>query len=210
MPTLFSTSYFPPAIQYSEYLKADTCLIEAYEHFPKQTFRNRTYIMTANGVFMLSVPLENRKNHQFTKDVKISYAENWQKLHWRTISNAYQRSPFYEYYDYKIEPLFSQKKHTFLLDLNLDIENTINQILKVDIIRQKTTDFHPIGTDTFRDFRTIISPKNKSLQSNISEPSYLQVFADKYPFQQNLSILDVIFNLGPESISHLKQIKVTF
>ncbi|MBR9833072.1 WbqC family protein [bacterium] len=210
MTTLFSTSYFPPAIQYSEYLKADTCLIEAFEHFPKQTFRNRTYIMTANGVFMLSVPIENRRNHQFTKDIKISYAEEWQKLHWRTISNAYQRSPFYEYYDYKIEPLFSQKKHSFLLDLNLEIENTIDQILKVDINRQKTTEFYTVGTNTFRDLRAIISPKNKFLHSQILESSYLQVFADKFPFQQNLSILDVIFNLGPESITHLKQIKTTF
>jgi hypothetical protein len=206
MPAIFATSYFPPAIQYSEYLKADEILIEGFEHFPKQTFRNRSYIMTANGIFMLSIPLENRKNHQYTKDIKISHAEDWQKVHWRTISNAYQKSPFYEFYDDKIERLFNLKKHQFLLDLNFEIEECIDSILKVEIERKLTSEYMTVDGNYWSDFRTQISPKNKTLNDQIIQPNYLQVFADKQPFEKNLSILDVIFNLGPESVSHLKQL----
>jgi hypothetical protein len=206
MSSIFSTSYFPPAIQYSEYLKANEIWIEGSEHFPKQTFRNRSYIMTANGVFLLSIPLENRKNHQLTKDIKISHAEDWQKVHWRTISNAYQRSPFYEFYDDKIERLFNLKKHQFLIDLNFEIEECLDKILKVEINRKITTEYFNNDIGNWSDFRTIISPKNKTLENQIIQPNYLQVFADKLPFVKNLSILDVIFNLGPESVSHLKQI----
>jgi len=205
MPTIFATSYFPPAIQYSEYIKADEVWIDGFEHFPKQTFRNRSYIMTANGIFMLSIPLENRKNHQYSRDIKISHAEDWQKVHWRTISNAYQKSPFYEFYDDKIERLFNLKKHQYLLDLNLEIEDCIDKILKVEIERKLTSEYLTVNGNNWSDYRTQISPKNKTINNQIIQPNYLQVFADKQPFEKNLSILDVIFNLGPESVSHLKQ-----
>ncbi len=205
--SIFSTAYFAPAIQYSEYLKTDEIYIEIHEHFPKQTYRNRTYIMTANGIFTLSIPLAGRKNHSLTKDIKISDAENWRSLHWKTIENAYKRSPFFEYYDRKISELYLGKKHTFLIDFNQSAEAIVTDLLKIDLNQKNTSTFVMEDDDEYKDLR-LISPKNKNLPKLITEPSYLQVFADKYPFESNLSILDVLFNLGPESVSHLKQMKI--
>tara|TARA_R110002049_G_scaffold251627_2_gene426006 strand:+ start:3402 stop:4034 length:633 start_codon:yes stop_codon:yes gene_type:complete len=205
--SLFATAYFAPAIQYSEYLKADKIYTEIHEHFPKQTYRNRTYIMTANGIFALSIPLAGRKNHSLTKDIKISQAEDWQKLHWKTIENAYQRSPFFEYYDSKVAELYTKSKHTYLIDFNNEAESIISEILKVELSKENTKTFVPENDESYRDLR-LITPKNRELPELITENSYLQVFADKYPFEPNLSILDVIFNLGPESVSHLKQMDI--
>ncbi len=205
MNSIFSTAYFPSAIQYSEYLKADKIIIEAFEHFPKQTFRNRTSIMTAGGVFDLSVPLDKRKNHQLTKDIKINYAEDWQTWHWRTIKTAYQKSPFLEFYEDPIKSLFFDKKFDYLLDFNLNIENQIDSILKTTIHRNISKEFLQ---NYDKDFRNIISPKNSELKHNIQQGNYYQVYSDRIAFEKNLSILDIIFNLGPESVSHLKAMKL--
>jgi len=205
--TLFPTAYFAPSIQYSAYLKSEKIEIEIHEHFPKQTFRNRAYIMTANGVFTLSIPLSGRKNHTLTKDIKISTEEDWKKLHWKTIENAYQRSPFFEFYDTKIEKLY-HSKHQFLIDFNQEAESIIADILKVNFDSNFTKDFVPVDNNNYSDLR-LINPKNKDLPLMITENPYLQVFADKFPYSPNLSILDVIFNLGPESTSHLKQMALT-
>lgn len=206
MCAIFSTAYFPAAIQYSEYLKSETVLIEAFEHFAKQTYRNRTTVMTANGIFDLIVPLDKRKNHQYTKDIKINYVEDWQRWHWRTIKNAYLKAPFFEFYEEKINSLFFKNKFDFLLDLNLHIENEIDSILKVSIDRKLSIEYIK---NYERDFRTIISPKNMELHSKITQNQYFQLYSDRIEFVKNLSILDIIFNLGSESVSHLKSMHIT-
>lgn len=205
--SIFSTAYFAPAIQYSEYLKAEEIYIEVNEHFPKQTYRNRTYIMTANGVFALSIPLAGRKNHSLTKDIKISEAEDWRSLHWKTIENAYRKSPFFDYYEHSLNQLYRGKKHSFLIDFNESAEEIIFDLLKIKIKRENTSNFITENDEQFKDLR-LISPKNKDLPNLITEPTYLQVFADKFSFESNLSILDVLFNLGPETVSHLKKMQI--
>lgn len=205
--SLFATAYFAPAIQYSEYLKADKIAIEIHEHFPKQTYRNRTNIMTANGPFALSIPLAGRKNHSLTKDIKLSKAEDWKTLHWKTIENAYKRSPFFEYYENKINKLYTSSNHSYLIDFNHEAEAIVEDILKVSFVKENTKDFIEENNPNYKDLR-LITPKNRELPKLITESSYLQVFADKYPYTPNLSILDVIFNLGPESIVHLKQMSL--
>lgn len=202
---VLSTSYFAPIQYYCKLIQYDTILIEQWENYSKQSYRNRCNIMGANGVLPLSIPvIKATHKKMLTKDVKISYDTNWQKLHWKGIESAYKSSPYYEYYIDDLERFFNQK-WDYLLEYNQEIQNTICEILEIDPKIQLTEDFVELKQEEIVDFRNAIHPKASKaiLDNSFQAEEYTQVFSDKHPFASNLSILDVVFNLGPEGESYL-------
>ncbi len=202
---LLSTSYFPPILHYAWLLKNQNASVEQFETFPKQTFRNRCVILSANGLQSLTVPVIKPNGAKtLTRDVKISYDEPWQQLHWRSLKTAYNSSPFLLYYQDELDEFFG-KKSKFLLDLNEEVIQLINSLMEWDVSVQRTEEFaFPKDIHPNEDKRFLLRPKNTE---SLDLPPYIQVFSDQYPFFENLSILDLIFNLGPESESYLMKIK---
>lgn len=202
MTALLSTSYFPNIEYISNFLKYSKVVIEANENYIKKTYRNRCDILSANGVITLSVPvINNKKAKTKISDIQISYVENWQKIHLNALESAYRSSPFYEFYIDDFVRFFNTEFDN-LFDFNTQITKLILQTIGVKTEIEFTSEFIDIN-NKYEDYRFSIS-KNKS--PNIDKDSYIQVFADKFKFEQNLSALDLIFNLGPESILYLKNI----
>ena len=201
MIALLSTAFFPN-VQYMSKFLAHDVVIEKYETYPKQTYRNRCNILSANGVLPLSVPVQ-KNCHTLTKDIRIDYSEMWQRNHLTVLKSAYKNSAFYDYYFYKFEPFFD-KKEVFLVDLNEKILNQLFLVLKINVEFSFTTDYVFDASD-YADFRDCISPKpskNRPDDSFVAKP-YVQVFSDRFEFVPNLSILDLLFNVGPESRDYL-------
>lgn len=206
MQALLSTAYFAPIQHFCKQLQYNSVWVEQWENYAKQSYRNRCNILGANGLLTLSVPVVKATNKKIlTKDVRISYDTNWQKLHQKGIESAYKSSPFYEYYFDDIAP-FLNKKWDFLFDFNMQINATICDILEIENRLTPTADFIPVNNTDFLDFRTSIHPKlSKSKTDSSFQPAtYTQVFSNKLDFVPNLSILDLIFNLGPESVVYLE------
>ena len=203
---LFSTAYFPPILHYAWFLRAKKIQIEQFESFPKQSFRNRCQILTANGIQSLSLPVIRPNGAKtLTKDVLVSYDTKWQQLHWRAIKTAYNSSPFLLYYQDDLEAFFNKKYH-FLLDLNEAIIDLINNLMEWELQYERSQIFvFPNEANELEDKRFLLSPKK---EISMKLPSYIQVFSDQYPFIQNLSILDLIFNLGPEAEDYLAKLNV--
>jgi hypothetical protein len=196
---LFSIAYLPPIQYYSALVKYSEISIEHYEHFVKQTYRNRCYIYGTNGKLALTIPIEKRSERTITKDIRISYTYDWQKVHWRSIESAYRCSPFFEFYEDDFVKFFLEEKNIFLVDHNEKLFLLINSLLKIKVNLKKTDRYEKeyIGTD---DYRNTISPKiNGSPDINFSPKVYKQVFDNKYGFINNLSIIDLLFNQGPNS-----------
>ena len=199
MTPLFSTAYLPP-IAYVAVLSAQPeALIETQETFPKQTYRNRTEIMTAGGVRTLSVPVV-RNNHSRTEEVGIDYKERWNVIHLRTIAAAYSASPYYLYYKDGLEKILLQR-YERLIDLNDALLQWILRTLKSGCQIRHTQDF---VKDYPADLRDTFSPKHP--HPTEGHKPYYQVFADRLPFTPNLSFLDLLMNLGPEAGEYLKSI----
>lgn len=201
---LFSTAYFPPISYVAAMLDKPVVVVEQYETFPKQTYRNRAVIATANGVLGLTVPVvKTNGNHTYTKDIEICYTENWALKHLRAIESAYNSSPYFLYYKDEVEAILN-KQYIGLVDLNMDILSFVFKKLKVAKDIMLSTDF-VLAEDvaTIEDYRNRFSPKNKEI---IQLPPYDQVFEDRYGFQQDLSILDLLFNMGPDSLGYLKEV----
>lgn len=199
MTPLFSTAYFPPIAYVAAILQHTEILIEVKETFPKQTYRNRTEIMTANGVRMLTVPVV-RNNHSRTEEIGIDYKERWNIIHLRTLEAAYSASPYYLYYKDPLESLLT-RHYEKLTDLNTSLLEWILQLLKTDCQLIATEDYekeYPL------DFRNIFSPKRPYPTERFKR--YYQVFSDRIAFTPNLSILDLLMNLGPEAKEYLETI----
>ena len=198
---LFSTAYFPPVAYVAVLFRQPEVLIEAKETFPKQTYRNRAVIMTAEGVRALTVPTV-RSNHSRTDEVGIDYQERWNVVHLRTLTAAYADSPSWRYYQDDIERLL-MTRYQRLLDLNGAILAWLLRKLKAECRVSLTEDYLP-AADEASDYRNRFSPK-VPLQAQ-TFPPYYQVFADRQPFVPNLSVLDLLMNLGPEAGEYLKTI----
>lgn len=201
---LFSTAYFPPISYVAAMLDKQVVVVEQYETFPKQTYRNRAVVATANGLLSLTVPVVRiNGNHTYTKDMAICYNENWAVKHWRAIESAYNSSPYFLYYKDEVEAILN-KQYIDLVDLNMDILSFVFKKLKVAKDIMLSTDF-VLAEDvaTIEDYRNRFSPKNKEI---LQLPPYDQVFEDRYGFQSDISILDLLFNLGPDSLGYLKEV----
>lgn len=200
MNILLHPTYFPSITQFIAIAKADQLTFELFDNFQKQTYRNRTYIYGANGKLKLSVPIiHSHKNRQQYKDVKISHQDKWQLIHWRSIETAYRTSPFFEFYEDEIEPLFKIKSD-FILDHNLKCFEVITDCLQLDITPKFTTTFdkEPNGV---KDYRYLA---NSRQEEEILFKPYTQVFNNKHGYINNLSILDLLFNEGTNALSYLE------
>ncbi len=199
---ILSTAYLPPLQYFSKLIKYDEVLIEAHENFIKQTYRNRCNIYGANGLLTLSVPVKKTSTKTKIKDLYIDYDTNWRKLHWKSIESAYRSSPFFEFYADYFEP-FYHKKYQFLIDFNHDLIETIADQLEIDLSIRYTEKYmhgEEVGGD---DFREVIHPKKELDDSDFVSKEYFQVFAEKHHFIPNLSIIDLLFNTGPEALNYL-------
>ena len=181
-------------------LKYETIYIEHYEHFVKASYRNRCQIATPDGIQILTVPIESGRGvRKILKDVKIHYSTDWQKHHWQSLCSAYRRSPYFEYYEDDLHPLFTTK-FKFLLDLNQAAFEKVNTFLDLEI-NLKATDTFEKSYEDMDDKRSCIFPsKSKNQNPFIDDPvKYHQVFESKCPFLPNMSILDLLFAEGPNA-----------
>jgi hypothetical protein len=200
-PVLLSTAYLPPVPYFAIMANAGEVVVEQYETYRKQTFRNRCEIYSANGKIPLIIPVHKPSgNHTMTKDILVSRDENWQTLHWRAIKTAYANSPFFLYYQDELQPFF-EKKTTGLLDFNTKLIQAILEMIGLKIKISYTTDFI-VGQDEVLDYRWKITPKKPFDEFPAKE--YYQSFNEKHGFISNLSIIDLLFNLGPETGEYLK------
>ncbi|MBR4803842.1 MAG: WbqC family protein [Bacteroidales bacterium] len=200
---LFSTAYFPCTAYMAALAAYPSAMVEAFETYPKQTYRNRTVIATSNGLLPLTVNVTKPNgNHTLTKDITICRKENWPMQHWRAIESAYNASPYFLYYSDDIRR-FILGNHKFLLDLNMEILSYIIGKLKLTTKITLTTGFVSPAEAT-DDYRNYFSPKNKNNRFDDMLP-YPQVFDEKNSFFPNISVLDLLFNLGPECSLYLAQ-----
>ena len=211
---LLQTTYFGPVQWYQKLYRYDHCLIEQYDSYQKQTYRNRCVIATANGLQALTVPVEHNANSQMlianssqVKDLRISDHNQWRKVHWNALQSAYSESPFFEYYVDDIRPFF-EHKYDFLIDFNEAIRQKICELIDIHPHVEYTTEYvkptansqQPIA---FSDFREVIHAKHPQPDADFEAKPYWQVFQHRYGFQPNLSILDLLFCMGPESVFYL-------
>ena len=200
MNILIHPTYFPSISHYVAMLQADSVTFEMEDNFQKQTNRNRMYIYSPNGVQLLNVPVKHAvEKHQKYKDVRIENDFGWQKNHFKSLEAAYRTSPFFEYFEDDFRPLF-EKKHEFLMDLNLEVFQLVNDSLGINIQPQKTTEFFHEVPD-YNDFRHLVNGKKDTTQID----EYTQVFNEKHGFINNLSILDLLFNDGRYAVDYLKK-----
>ena len=195
---LLSTTYFGPVQWYQKLYRADEVVIEQYESFQKQTYRNRCLIATTQGVQSLTVPVEHDAS-RLIKDIRISDHGQWRHLHWNALQSAYGESPFFEYYQDDIRPFFTMRRWRYLLDFNEEIRAKICELID---IQPRVTLSENFGRAE-RDFRTLISPKHPEPDPDFTPRPYYQVYQQKHGFLPNLSILDLLFNMGPETILYL-------
>lgn len=204
---LFATAYLPPIAYIAALMRYESVAIEVCETYPKQTYRNRCTILTANGLLDLTIPvIRTNGNHTLLSDICISYAEPWNVRHWRAIESAYSASPYFLYYRDGIEAiLLRQTAH--LIDLNTALTTHILKKLGITCTLSASTDFtKPEDALPYPDFRQYFTPK-KPLKAD-HFPSYNQVFSHKFPFYPNLTILDLLFNLGPEAKRYLTSLNI--
>lgn len=199
MNVILHPSYFPSISQYVAMAQADSVTFEMEDNFQKQTNRNRTYIYSPNGIQLLNIPVKHTiERHQKTKDVKLETAFDWQKQHFKSLEAAYRTSPFFEYFESELLPIFN-KKHTFLMDLNFETMEIVSKCLRLQLEHKKTIEyFHE--TSDYTDFRTLVNGK----KDTSTFESYTQVFNEKHGFINNLSILDLLFNEGRYALDYLK------
>ena len=224
---LLSTTYFGPVQWYQKLHRAEDVQIEQWESFQKQTYRNRCLIATTQGIQALTVPTE-RGGSPLIKDTRISDHGNWRHLHWNALQSAYGESPFFEYYQDDIRPFFEQR-WDYLLDFNEAIRTKICELIDIQPRVVPTKNFlcpaeikeSAFGTGYAQkseanisqisfisagqniDFRSAIRPKNPQPDPDFEPKPYYQVYQQKHGFLPNLSILDLLFNMGPESIFYL-------
>ena len=231
MKALLSTTYFGPVQWYQKLYRHEAVQIEQWESFQKQTYRNRCLIATTQGIQALTVPVE-RGTSQYIKDIRISDHGNWRHLHWNALMSAYGESPFFDYYQDDIRPFF-EWHWDYLFDFNeairekmcelLDIQPKVSFTEKFTVYSLQFTDDHSAvfsadkeglaskstvncqlsTVNKIKDFREAIRPKHPQPDPDFEPKPYYQVYQQNHGFLPNLSVLDLLFNMGPESIFYL-------
>ncbi len=199
---ILSTAYLPPIQYFAKILAHSKVFIEVQETYSKQSYRSRCTILSCNGPLSLTIPVVKANgNNTSIKDIEIDYSTNWQKNHWKAIESAYRTSVYYDFVADLITPFYS-KKEKFLLDLNRKLTFEVLKFIGIDKSLINSIDFikeYPIDID---DFRNSIHPKQQfqQIDKNFSPSKYYQVFNDRFNFYPNLSIIDLLFNEGLNSI----------
>ena len=200
MNIIIHPTYFPSVSHFVAIAKADSITLEMDDNFQKQTNRNRMYIYSPNGIQLLNIPVKHSitNRHQKTRDIKLETAFDWQKQHFKSLEAAYRSSPFFEYFEDALLPVY-EKKHEFLMDLNLETMAIVSKCLRMDLSFEKTSEY--FSETQLNDFRPLANGKKDNSQF---EP-YPQVFQEKEGYLNNLSILDLLFNEGRHALDYLKR-----
>lgn len=200
MNILIHPTYFPSIATFVAIAKASEVYMEIHDNFQKQTYRNRCYIYGANGKLALNIPVvHSQKSRQKYSDVEIFNKENWQTIHWKSILSAYRTSPFFEFYEDELFPLF-EKPFKYLFDFNISCFKTVCECLQLNIKLSETISYEK-KFQNGNDFRHLVKAKNE-VPRNLE--SYIQVFSAKHGFIPNLSVLDLLFNEGPNALNYLE------
>lgn len=207
MLNLLHPTYFPN-IATTALLARQECLWEVQDYYQKQTYRNRTYICTDQGMHLLSIPIQHvggEQGKQYYRDVRVDNQYAWQRQHWRTLQTAYRSSPFFEYYEDDLASLFFDR-HTYLLEFNLRCLAVVCSLLGIALPEGRTSEYEPVP-EGLRDMRHLVNAK---APLTFDPPPYTQVFAEKHGFIGNLSILDLLFNKGTEAAEYLDKLLLPF
>ncbi|MBT8305077.1 MAG: WbqC family protein [Bacteroidia bacterium] len=200
MNALIHPTYLPNIAHFVAIANSSKVVFEAEDNFQKQTYRNRACIYGANGMLTLNVPVHHtQKERQKYMEVRIANDENWQDQHWKSIQSAYSTSPFFEHYEDELRPLYSENKD-LLFQYNLECIQVISECLELDFEYDFTAEFSK-DVSEFKDYRYLVNAKQALL---VSFDQYIQVFSNKHGFLPNLSILDLLFNEGPNAINYLQ------
>ncbi len=205
MDIYLSSAYLAPIQYYTKLYACERAFVEQYDHYMKQTYRNRCTIAAADGPLTLSIPTEKPETLKcLMKDIRISDHGNWRHLHWTALESAYRNSPFFEYYQDDFRP-FYEKKYPFLYDFNEELRALVCSLIDMQPHVEHTTDYKQIFDEGEMDYRERIHPKHtwKEDEAFVPKP-YYQVFEERHGFLPNLSIVDLLFNMGPESLLVLR------
>ncbi len=200
MNILIHPSYFPNIASFVGMANSSETTFEIHDNYQKQTYRNRTHIYSANGKLALHIPIHfSQNNRQLYKDVKIADDGKWQLIHWKSLQSAYSTSPFFEYYKDDLAPLFHEKQD-YIMAFNMKCLTVILDCIQMDLNYILSNNFEK-NTEHV-DLRFLINAKNENeFQIN----SYTQVFTNNHGFISNLSILDLLFNVGPNTLNYLQE-----
>ncbi len=203
---LIHPTYFPSIVQMAAIIQADNVVFEVSGNYQKQSYRSRAYIAHSNGKLMLSIPVKHSGdgNNITTKEVQVENAFPWQNQHWKSLESAYRTSPYFEFYEDDLKPLFFNKE-TSLLEFNLKVFDLICELLEIKIPYSFTKEY--MKSPTQIDLRFLA---NSKLKKEYSLESYFQVLGSNYDFLPNLSILDLLFNEGTNTIQYLESQKLDF
>lgn len=197
---LMPVFYLPPVSWFAEFLNEDHQVVfEQFENFPKQTYRNRANIYGANGKLSLIIPIRHTGMREM-KDIEISYAEDWRKLHWKSIKTAYQSTPYFEFYEDKLSAIFETDEKS-LMKFNLRALQIILNILKAEKAYSLNQEY--LKNPDVEDFREAFPAKE---ENSTEMEEYWQPFSEKYGFIKDLSVLDMLCNKGPESLTYIKKL----
>jgi len=203
---IIEPQYLPNILYISTLISSKQIFFNDTGIFKKQTYRNRTYIMAANKVLPLIIPLKSGKTKIPYKDVRIDHQTNWTKIHWQSIISAYNKSPYFFYYRDYFEKYFIEK-YSFLVDINLELLDKVFQILQLELKFSSLSSHNQADTEEQINLTDKIHPKKNDsvLASAYKEIPYNQVFNDRFGFVPGISIIDLLFNTGPEAIQILRE-----
>ena len=203
---LLLPSYFPSIAQMAAMVQADEVVFEIDDNYQKQSYRSRTYIAHSNGVLLLNIPIKHSKDGKKnkTKDVIIENDFPWQIQHWKSLESAYRTSPYFEYYEDDLKPLFLKPVNS-LLKFNMEVFDFVCELLDVNINYTFTTEY--FKNPAQQDLRILANPK---LKLDFKLAPYFQVLTKEDEFLPNLSILDLLFNEGTNALTYLENQKIDF
>ena len=199
-------TYFPSIVQMAAMVQSKEVVFKMDDNYQKQSYRNRTYIAHSNGILLLNIPVKHRKDGKKNK-TKSAIIENsfpWQLQHWKSLESAYRTSPYFEFYEDELKPFFFKTTHS-LFHLNLEVLDLIFELLDLKIKYTFTTEY--FKNPSQQDLRYLVNPK---LKIDFKLDSYFQVLTKQYEFLPNLSILDLLFNEGPNAVIYLENQKINF